>query len=112
MANIAPAARAIGLLEAALAALVGRSPREHVLAGRARATSMRSDASRSRSSPAGLPSGLLERRPDIRRVEAELAAANLASTSRARDYYPSISLTALFGSRVGCARRTCSAARR
>jgi len=46
----------------------------------------------------GLPSGMLERRPDIRRVEAELVAANLRIDVARADYFPSISLTALFGS--------------
>ena len=50
------------------------------------------------SIPEGLPSGLLERRPDVRRVEAELAAASLRMDVARADYFPSISLTGCFGS--------------
>ena len=47
--------------------------------------------------PAGLPSDLLERRPDVRQAEANLVAANaLMGAARAR-YFPSVSLTGAFG---------------
>lgn len=47
--------------------------------------------------PAGLPSELLANRPDIRQAEQDLIAAN-ARIGVARSYYfPSISLTGLFG---------------
>jgi multidrug efflux system outer membrane protein len=49
------------------------------------------------SVPAGLPSTLLERRPDIRRAEQELVAANAQIGATKAEYFPRISLTGFLG---------------
>ncbi len=47
--------------------------------------------------PAGLPSALLERRPDIRRAEENLVAANANVGVAKANFFPQISLTGVFG---------------
>jgi multidrug efflux system outer membrane protein len=47
--------------------------------------------------PAGLPSALLERRPDIRQAEQELIAANAKIGAAKAEYFPRISLTGFLG---------------
>lgn len=49
------------------------------------------------SLPVGLPSSLLERRPDVRKAEQDLTAANAAVGIAFTSLFPSISLTASFG---------------
>ena len=50
------------------------------------------------SVPAGLPSDLLQRRPDLRQAELNLISANAQIGAAKALYYPSISLTGLVGS--------------
>jgi len=47
--------------------------------------------------PAGLPSTLLERRPDIRQAEQLLVAANAGVGVAKADFFPRLSLTGFFG---------------
>lgn len=47
--------------------------------------------------PAGLPSALLERRPDIRQAEQTLVAANANIGAAKAQYFPQITLTGLLG---------------
>jgi multidrug efflux system outer membrane protein len=49
------------------------------------------------SIPAGLPSALLERRPDIRQAEQELIAANARIGVAKAEFFPRISLTGFLG---------------
>jgi multidrug efflux system outer membrane protein len=47
--------------------------------------------------PAGLPSALLERRPDLRQAEQQLVAANARIGVAKAEFFPKLSLTTLFG---------------
>jgi multidrug efflux system outer membrane protein len=47
--------------------------------------------------PAGLPSALLERRPDVRQAEQQLVAANAQIGAARAEYFPRISLTGFLG---------------
>jgi multidrug efflux system outer membrane protein len=49
------------------------------------------------SIPAGLPSALLERRPDVREAEQQLVAANALVGVAQANYFPTLSLTGLLG---------------
>jgi len=99
-ADVAGAQRAVAQFESALAVLVGRSPREVFEPKLAR------DAAIVRlvnvpTLSAGLPSDMLLRRPDIRNVEAQLAAGNRRIDVARADYFPSLSLTGGYGSESG-----------
>ena len=97
IADIARTQQAIGLTEGALATLTGRSPREVFTPEIARGATIEA-ATGVPQLPAGLPSGLVDRRPDIRRSEAQLAAADLRIQQARADYFPDLTLTGAFGS--------------
>ncbi len=97
VADIARTRKAIGLQEAALATLTGRSPRA-VFAPKIDRGATIEAVTMVPELPAGLPSGLLERRPDIRRAEALLAAADLRIQEARANYFPSLNLTGAYGS--------------
>ena len=73
-------------LEHAVAVLVGRQPGEFSLAP----VPLRSDVP---TVPAGMPSSLLERRPDISEAERRVAAANATIGIETAAYYPTLTLT-------------------
>ncbi|MCC6194159.1 MAG: efflux transporter outer membrane subunit [Burkholderiales bacterium] len=96
VADVARAERAIAQLESAIATLTGRSPRQVFTPEVARGNSIE-DATQVPLLPSGLPSGLLERRPDIRRVEALLAASDLRIQEARANYFPQLTLTGAYG---------------
>jgi multidrug efflux system outer membrane protein len=96
VADIARTKKAIGLLEAAVATLTGRTPRAVFTPEVARGAAI-DDITEVPALPAGLPSGLIERRPDIRRTEALMAASDLRIQEARANYFPSLSLTGAYG---------------
>jgi NodT family efflux transporter outer membrane factor (OMF) lipoprotein len=73
-------------LEHAIAVLLGRQPAEFTLAS----APMRTDVP---TVPAGVPSTLLERRPDVAEAERKMAAANAQIGVAIAAYFPSLTLS-------------------
>jgi NodT family efflux transporter outer membrane factor (OMF) lipoprotein len=90
-AQIASVEREIAQAENALSLLLGRTP-GNVARGRPLEAFHAPP-----NVPAGLPSSLLERRPDIRQAEQELDAANAQIGAAKAEYFPRIALTGFFG---------------
>jgi multidrug efflux system outer membrane protein len=90
MATIPAIEKTIGQQENALSVLLGRNPGP-VTRGRS------IDDLQLPAVPVGLPSDLLESRPDIRQAEQDLIAANAQIGVARAQYFPSISLTGMFG---------------
>ena len=90
MANIPFFEKLIAQQENALSVLLGRNPGP-IARGRT------IDELMFPAVPAGLPSDILTNRPDIRQAEQNLIAANANIGVAKSLYFPSISLTGLFG---------------
>ena len=83
--------RRIALKESEIALLAGDFPHE------IRRGQLPEEATLPDTLPLGLPSTLLERRPDIRRAEQELIAANAAVGQAYTNMFPRLSLTTTLG---------------
>jgi len=95
-AQLPPLERDLEIEEAALAVLLGRSPKAIMDEGVARAAENGTLAPA--TVPAGLPSELLLRRPDLVEAEQRLIALNARVAAARAAYFPSIQLTGLLGS--------------
>ena len=89
-ANVIAVQRTRGDMENALAGLLGRTASSFTLP-------VVADLSEPPAIPAGLPSQLLERRPDVASAERQLAAANARIGVATADFLPRIRLTGAAG---------------
>lgn len=90
LASIPALEKSIAQQENALSVLLGRNPGPI-------ARGLTIDQLAPPAIPEGLPSTLLERRPDLRQAEQTLIAANAQIGAAKAAYYPSISLTGVLG---------------
>lgn len=95
-ANIPDLQRQIGIAEDELSVLLGRNPDE-ILRTETGQLKRMIEAASAPVPPAGLPSSLLERRPDLREAEQNLIAANANVGVAKANLFPSITLTAAAG---------------
>ncbi|MEN3366614.1 MAG: outer membrane protein multidrug efflux system, partial [Burkholderiales bacterium] len=94
LARIPPIESQIAQQEHALSILLGRNPGDIRRGLELRQLGLP-------AVPAGLPSELLARRPDLRQAEQNLISANALIGAARAQYFPSISLTGLLGSVSG-----------
>lgn len=90
LSRIPPIEKAIALQENGLSVLLGHNPG-------AIPRGLAIDALTPPAVAAGMPSDLLERRPDVLQAEQALVAANAQIGVAKAAYFPAISLTGLFG---------------
>jgi outer membrane protein, multidrug efflux system len=95
-ATLPPLERAVAQTEASLARLVGRSARDVYTPTIARGRAI-DEKLVSPQVPVGLPSDLLQRRPDIRQAEATLIATRALTAEARGQYFPSLILTGGLG---------------
>jgi len=96
-ANIPDLQRQIGISEDQLSVLLGRNP-DPILRTESAQLERMTPAAIPPVPPAGLPSHLLERRPDLREAEQSLVAANANVGVAKANLFPTITLTAAGGS--------------
>ena len=90
MATIPQIEKQIGFQENALSLLLGRNPGPIERGKSIEELTLP-------AVPSGLPSDLLEKRPDVRQAEQALVAANARIGVAKAQFFPTISLTGLFG---------------
>jgi outer membrane protein, multidrug efflux system len=90
-ANVPDIERQIALKENQLSVLLGQNPGPIVHTAKLEEQVMPPDV------PAGLPSGLLERRPDIRQAEQNLRSANAQVGVSVAEFFPRIGITTFMG---------------
>jgi multidrug efflux system outer membrane protein len=95
-ANIPDLQRQIGIAEDQLSVLLGRNP-DPILRPDNRQLKRVTEPAASPVPPAGLPSTLLERRPDLREAEQNLVTANANIGVAKANLFPSITLTTAGG---------------
>ncbi len=90
LASVEQFRQSVSLQEDLLSGLLGENPRD-IARGRS------IDELTLPGVPVGLPSSLLEQRPDLLQAEQTLVAANARIGAARAEYFPTISLTGLFG---------------
>jgi multidrug efflux system outer membrane protein len=96
-AQLPPLERDREIQEAAFSVLLGRSPKE-IMDGAVTRAGNPPEQLLAAAVPAGLPSELLLRRPDLVEAEQRLIAANARVAVARSAYFPSIQLTGMLGS--------------